>query len=240
MLLSCYAATAFAVAGIHAFFLLRDPARRLPPRRARDRARRGGGWRRCCSRSPATSRPGTLAGTSRSSWPRWRGTSRPRAARRCASAASPTRTPGDPLRHRDPVRPLAARLPRPGRRGEGAPRLPARAVWPNPLHVHLAFQVMVGARARAWRCVAALGAPSCPGAAGALPDPALAPRAPWPLAGPAGFLAPSRRAGWSPSGGASRSRSGGCMRTADSVTPVARPGRPVLAASSRSTSSSAW
>ena len=42
VLLSCYQATAFAMAGIHALFLLRRPADTLPPQGARHLARR---WR---------------------------------------------------------------------------------------------------------------------------------------------------------------------------------------------------
>ena len=65
VLISCYVATGFAVAGIHAFFLRAQPDSALPPRRAAHRAGRGRAPRPCCSRSPATSPPGRWPGPSR-------------------------------------------------------------------------------------------------------------------------------------------------------------------------------
>ena len=65
VLLSCYAATGFAVAGIHAFLLRREPASRFHRAALADRAGGGRGGARSCSRCPATSRPGRWRSTSR-------------------------------------------------------------------------------------------------------------------------------------------------------------------------------
>ena len=121
MTLAAYAATGFAVAGIHAFLLLFDPEQRLPSPRARASRSWSARRRRCFSRSRATSapagrradQPAKLAAmeahfeTERAA---------PRSHRRLARhGGAATR-----LRDRDPDGALAARVPRPRCRGEGA------------------------------------------------------------------------------------------------------------------------
>ena len=143
MTLAAYAATGFAVAGIHAFLLLFDPAERLPPPRAHACALLVGARRRCCSRSPGTSarrsvaayQPAKLAAmeahfeTRRRApltiggWPDVDG----------ARSATPSRFPTG-------SRCWPSTIPTPWSRGLN--EFP-REDWPNVPIVHLAFQIMV-------------------------------------------------------------------------------------------------
>ena len=93
MVIAAYAATGFAVAGIHAARLLREALSVPFHERALAIALAVGapGRRNPAASSPVTSAPRLVARTfSRSNWRRSRDSSLPSAARRCASAASRT------------------------------------------------------------------------------------------------------------------------------------------------------
>ena len=129
MTLAAYAATGFAVAGIHAAMLLRDPRNAFHRRALAVALLVGAPGRAASSRSLETSRRATWRGSSRRSSPPWKDTSRRCAARRCSIGGIPNETrAAHEIRDRDSARALAARLPRARRRGEGARRLPAGRV----------------------------------------------------------------------------------------------------------------
>ena len=133
--------------------LLRDRRRASIGARSRSRC-----WsalpRRCSSRCPATCSARVVAQTSRSSSPRWRASSRPSAARRSASADGRTRRARDAVRDRDPVRALAARVPRSDAEVNGPATTFPRDDWPPVAVVHVAFQIMVGVGHARWPRVA--------------------------------------------------------------------------------------
>ena len=131
MLLAAYAATGFAVAGIHALLpparpgATRSTARRCASRCARRRRRR-----RCSSRSRATSRRQQVARTQPVKLAALEGQfGTERGAPLRIGGLPDAEARRDALRDRDPVRPLAPRVPRPERRGEGARDFP-REDWP--------------------------------------------------------------------------------------------------------------
>ncbi len=82
MTLAAYAATGFAVAGIHAFLLLKDSGERVPSPGARDRAAGRRSRLPRCSRSPGTWPPARWRATSRRNSPRWSSCFAPSAGRR--------------------------------------------------------------------------------------------------------------------------------------------------------------
>ena len=92
MLLAAYAAVGFAVAGIHAFLLLRD-RRNIFHRHAWRSRWPSAVWARYCNRRAATCWGRCWRAISRSNWPRWKDSSRPSRARRCASAECPMKNP---------------------------------------------------------------------------------------------------------------------------------------------------
>ena len=217
VLLSCYVATAFARGG--------DPRLRrcCASPRAPSTARRSGS----CSAvgavggAPAADlrrplrAPGRAAPAAQARGDG--GALRDRArARRCASAASRTGAPRDPLRAGDPPRPLAPRLPRPHRRGEGARGLPARGLAQRPKRPpRLPGDGGAGdacsrsSPPRRPRCGVAQACRCRAGSCGS-----------WSLGAPAGFLA--LEAGWLVTEWGRQPYSvWGVLRTADAVTPVA-------------------
>ncbi|HEY6002340.1 MAG TPA: cytochrome ubiquinol oxidase subunit I [Anaeromyxobacter sp.] len=213
VLLSCYAATGFAVAGIHASFLLRDRANAF--HRAALRIALGVGGAAALlqpvsgdfsARQVAAVQPIKLAALE---------------GQFETERGAPLRIGGLPDPERMETR-WALEIPYglsllafhdPGAEVKGLRAFP-REAWPNTRHVHLAFQVMVGLGSLL-AAVAAAGA--------AL---RLLRREPprWylravALAGPAGFLA--LEAGWLVTEwGRQPFTVHGILRTADSVTPV--------------------
>jgi cytochrome bd ubiquinol oxidase subunit I len=214
VLLSCYVATGFAVAGIHAFFLLRDPASAF--HRAAFRIALGVGAAAALlqpvsgdfsARQVAETQPVKLAALE-GQFETVRG--------------APLRIGGIPDVERMETR-WAIEIPRalsllafhdPDAEVKGLLAFP-REVWPNPLLVHLSFQVMI-----------ALGTLLATVAAIWLvlrvrrrAEPAWYLRAVV-FAAPAGFLA--LEAGWLVTEwGRQPYAAWGVLRTADSVTPVA-------------------
>jgi cytochrome bd ubiquinol oxidase subunit I len=214
VLLSCYVATGFAVAGIHAFFLLRDPASAF--HRAALRIALGVGAAAALlqpvsgdfsARKVAETQPVKLAALE-GQFETVRG--------------APLRIGGIPDVERMETR-WAIEIPRalsllafhdPDAEVKGLLAFP-REVWPNPLLVHLSFQVMI-----------ALGTLLATVAAIWLvlrvrrrAEPAWYLRAVV-FAAPAGFLA--LEAGWLVTEwGRQPYAAWGVLRTADSVTPVA-------------------
>jgi cytochrome bd ubiquinol oxidase subunit I len=214
VLLSCYVATGFAVAGIHAFFLLRDPASAF--HRAALRIALGVGAAAALlqpvsgdfsARQVAETQPVKLAALE-GQFETVRG--------------APLRIGGIPDVERMETR-WAIEIPRalsllafhdPDAEVKGLLAFP-REVWPNPLLVHLSFQVMI-----------ALGTLLATVAAIWLvlrvrrrAEPAWYLRAVV-FAAPAGFLA--LEAGWLVTEwGRQPYAAWGVLRTADSVTPVA-------------------
>ena len=147
MTLAAYAATGFAVAGIHAFLLLLDPRQRLPPARARHRA---AGGRARGGAAAALRRPQRPA-RSRAHQPAKLAAMEAHFETRAARAARDRRL----ARRGHAARP-ATRIQIPGGLSflafhdadaevKGWIEFP-RDDWPHVPIVHLAFQLMVGAR----------------------------------------------------------------------------------------------
>jgi cytochrome d ubiquinol oxidase subunit I len=213
VLLSCYVATGFAVAGIHAFFLLRDRASAF--HRAALRIALGVGGAAALlqplsgdfsARQVAATQPVKLAALE---------------GQFETERGAPLRIGGLPDAERMETR-LALEIPRglsilafhdPDAEVKGLRDFP-REVWPNVLNVHLAFQVMVG-----------LGTLLAAAAAGGLALRLLGREPPaWYLRGvvalgPAGFVA--LEAGWLVTEwGRQPFTVRGVLTTAGSVTPV--------------------
>ncbi len=215
VLLSCYAATGFAVAGIHAFHLRRDPSNRFHGAALAIALGVGGAAALLqplsgdfSARQIAVTQPVKLAALEGHF-----GTER----------GAPLRIGGIPDADAGVTR-FAIEIPRglsllafhdPDAEVKGLEDFP-RETWPNPLLVHVAFQVMVGlGTAMAALGLAALflawrrrGVPTQPAFLRAVV-----------VAGPFGFLA--LEAGWLVTEwGRQPFTIWGVMRTADAVTPV--------------------
>jgi cytochrome bd ubiquinol oxidase subunit I len=221
VLLSCYVATAFAVAGIHALFLLRDPrssfhraALRIVMAVGAVAALLQAGSGDLSARKVAVIQPAKLAALEGQF-----------ETERCA----PLRLGGLPDMERRETR-FALEIPcglsllafhDPQAEVKGLLAFPPEA-WPNTTHVHLAFQVMVGLGS-----LLALAALLWLLARVRRREPGR-----WLLRalvalGPAGFLA--LEAGWLVTEwGRQPFTVAGVLRTADSVTPVTRLGVPLL------------
>ncbi len=140
MLLAAYAATGLAVAGIHALMLLRGSAEPVSPR-ALAVALLVGAPAAILQPSAGDYEARVVgAARSRSSSRRWRDSSRPSAARRCASAGGPTWPPAGPVTpSRSPGCSRCWRTMIPTPRSRGLDRVPARATgrrslpctWPS-------------------------------------------------------------------------------------------------------------
>jgi cytochrome d ubiquinol oxidase subunit I len=222
VLLSCYVATGFAVAGIHAFFLLREGPN--PFHRAALRIALGVGAAAALlqplsgdlsARQVAETQPVKLAALE---------------GQFATERGAPLRIGGLPDAERGETR-FALEIPRglsllayhdPDAEVRGLTAFPRRS-WPNTRNVHLAFQVMVGlgsllAAVSVWFLARRLRRRE--------PTPALL-RAVV-LASPAGFLA--LEAGWLVTEwGRQPFTVRDVLRTADSVTPVAGVGVPLVA-----------
>ena len=195
MTLAAYAATGFAVAGIHALHAAAATgATRSTGARSAIALAVGGGAALLqplsgdiCAQMVADDAAGQARGHG--------GAVRDRARRAAADRRDPRRRRRrDALRDRDPGRPQPPRLHTTRTpRSRGSTTFP-REDWPPVAVVHIAFQIMVGAAALVdggGRCWAGLPGLAAPGVARFAPVPARARR--WPRRSGS---SPSRPAGW--------------------------------------------
>ena len=192
MTLAAYAATGFAVAGIHACLLLRDRDNLFHRRALGIALAVGGAAALLQPLSGRHARPGGGTAPAREARRAWRGSSRPSGARRCASGASRTRDRRDALRIEIPYALSLLAFHDPDARSKGWRRSRATSGRRSRSSTS-AFQIMVGRVERWWR--SRLGG-WCAGlaAAGALSECALVPARGRRWRRPLGFVA--IEAGW--------------------------------------------
>ena len=216
MYLAAYMVTGFAVASVYAVAMLRGPPGPLPPVRAADPAHRGRDRLADPDRRRRLDRQHRGREPAGRSWPRWRGCSRRAPRSRCRWAASTTTTScTTPSRSRGGCRcwsPTTRTA-----RSSGLESVPPDLRPPVNV-VHLAYNVMVGAR---------LGAPAARAVAGLalVATTAACPASPWFLRAVAVSGSPAAvvamEAGWiTTEVGRQPFIVYGVLRTADAVSPA--------------------